>query len=286
MNEYIEIINNRLYTYLDIKYPDIISEAMRYSVFAGGKRVRPALALLSTKALGSDFNKTIPFACALEMIHAYSLIHDDLPAMDNDDYRRGKLTNHKVFGEAIAILAGDALLNTAYEIMTDYALESVDINSLKAMSKIAKASGIDGMIGGQVVDILSDGKIIEKEILTYIHENKTAALIKAAMASGAIMAGADDEIVRQFELSGYYLGMAFQIKDDILDVEGNASELGKSIGSDAKNHKNTYVSLYGMERAKKDYEEFSSESVQILLRLSLYNNDIINYAESLLNRKS
>ncbi|WP_250227640.1 polyprenyl synthetase family protein [Anaeropeptidivorans aminofermentans] len=286
MNEYIEIINNRLYTYLDIKYPDIISEAMRYSVFAGGKRVRPALALLSTKALGSDFNKTIPFACALEMIHAYSLIHDDLPAMDNDDYRRGKLTNHKVYGEAVAILAGDALLNTAYEIMTDYALESVDINSLKAMSKIAKASGIDGMIGGQVVDILSDGKIIEKEILTYIHENKTAALIKAAMASGAIMAGADDEIVRQFELSGYYLGMAFQIKDDILDVEGNASELGKSIGSDAKNHKNTYVSLYGMERAKKDYEEFSSESVQILLRLSLYNNDIINYAESLLNRKS
>jgi geranylgeranyl diphosphate synthase type II len=286
MNEYIEIINNRLYTYLDIKYPDIISEAMRYSVFAGGKRVRPTLALLSTKALGSDFNKTIPFACALEMIHAYSLIHDDLPAMDNDDYRRGKLTNHKVYGEAVAILAGDALLNIAYEIMTDYALESVDINSLKAMSKIAKASGIDGMIGGQVVDILSDGKIIEKEILTYIHENKTAALIKAAMASGAIMAGADDEIVRQFELSGYYLGMAFQIKDDILDVEGNASELGKSIGSDAKNHKNTYVSLYGMERAKKDYEEFSSESVQILLRLSLYNNDIINYAESLLNRKS
>ncbi len=286
MNEYIEIINNRLHTYLDIKYPDIISEAMRYSVFAGGKRVRPTLALLSTKALGSDFNKTIPFACALEMIHAYSLIHDDLPAMDNDDYRRGKLTNHKVYGEAVAILAGDALLNTAYEIMTDYALESVDINSLKAMSKIAKASGIDGMIGGQVVDILSDGKIIEKEILTYIHENKTAALIKAAMASGAIMAGADDEIVRQFELSGYYLGMAFQIKDDILDVEGNASELGKSIGSDAKNHKNTYVSLYGMERAKKDYEEFSSESVQILLRLSLYNNDIINYAESLLNRKS
>lgn len=286
MNEYIEIINNRLHTYLDIKYPDIISEAMRYSVFAGGKRVRPALALLSTKALGSDFNKTIPFACALEMIHAYSLIHDDLPAMDNDDYRRGKLTNHKVYGEAVAILAGDALLNTAYEIMTDYALESVDINSLKAMSKIAKASGIDGMIGGQVVDILSDGKIIEKEILTYIHENKTAALIKAAMASGAIMAGADDEIVRQFELSGYYLGMAFQIKDDILDVEGNASELGKSTGSDAKNHKNTYVSLYGMERAKKDYEEFSSESVQILLRLSLYNNDIINYAESLLNRKS
>jgi geranylgeranyl diphosphate synthase type II len=286
MNEYIEIINNRLHTYLNIKYPDIISEAMRYSVFAGGKRVRPTLALLSTKALGSDFNKTIPFACALEMIHAYSLIHDDLPAMDNDDYRRGKLTNHKVYGEAVAILAGDALLNTAYEIMTDYALESVDINSLKAMSKIAKASGIDGMIGGQVVDILSDGKIIEKEILTYIHENKTAALIKAAMASGAIMAGADDEIVRQFELSGYYLGMAFQIKDDILDVEGNASELGKSIGSDAKNHKNTYVSLYGMERAKKDYEEFSSESVQILLRLSLYNNDIINYAESLLNRKS
>lgn len=286
MNEYIEMINNRLYSYLDIKYPDIISEAMRYSVFAGGKRVRPTLTLLSAKALGGDLNKAMPFACALEMIHAYSLIHDDLPAMDNDDYRRGKLTNHKVYGEAIAILSGDALLNTAYEIMADYALESTDRSALKAMSKIAKASGIDGMIGGQVVDILSDGRIIEKEILTYIHENKTAALIKAAMASGAIMAGAEDEIVKQFELSGYYLGMAFQIKDDILDVEGEQSELGKSIGSDAKNHKNTYVSLYGMERAKKDYAEFSSESIQILLRLSLYNNDIINYAESLLNRKS
>lgn len=285
-NNYVQMINDTLDGYLESHYPDILFDAVRYSVFAGGKRVRGVLTLMSAAALGGDSAKAMPFACALEMIHAYSLIHDDLPAMDDDDYRRGKLTNHKVYGDAMAILSGDALLNKAFEVMGKHCEDHFDLSFIKAMNIISNASGVCGMIGGQVMDILSEGKEVPCEILDYIYENKTAALFKAAMKAGAVLSGAVEKEVESFEKAGYYLGIAFQIKDDLLDTESSFEALGKPIGSDEKNNKNTYISMYGLERAKADYEKYSLESINILLSLNLENKDIIDYVKSLLNRSN
>lgn len=232
-------------------YQKTIFEAMNYSLSSGGKRLRPILTLESAKIIGGDVKEVIPFCVAIEMIHTYSLIHDDLPAMDNDDFRRGKPTNHKVFGDGMATLAGDALLNYAFEIMLKGSLgkENSDVR-LKAIYEIARGAGIYGMIGGQVVDIESENKSIEKEKLDFIHMNKTAAMIIGCMRAGAIMGNACEDDLQNITKYAKNIGLAFQIVDDILDIVGDEKALGKPVGSDIENHKSTYPSLLGLEKSR------------------------------------
>ena len=223
--------------------PAAIHEAMRYSVFAGGKRLRPILVIAGAEAVGGRMARVLPTACALELIHTYSLIHDDLPAMDDDDYRRGRLTNHKVFGEAIAILAGDALLTLAFGLFAEHA-------SLEVIREVAIAAGTFGMIGGQVADIQSEGKSVDAETLEYIHRHKTAALIRCSLRSGAMLAGASPAALQAIGEAGSHLGLAFQIVDDILDVEGSLEDLGKTAGSDRRKKKVTYPEHFGVEASR------------------------------------
>jgi len=265
--KYQELIEQRLAALVsnsdigDIK-PPVIYEAVSYSLLGGGKRLRPMLLLAAFDATSAPVGGGVPdaplscaldFACAIEMIHTYSLIHDDLPAIDNDDLRRGRPTNHVVYGEAMAILAGDSLLNMAYETMANACVKYQPKHGLAALAEVARGAGIKGMIGGQVMDVHTEGTPIDEETLLYIHRNKTAALIKAAIVAGAILAGANDTQLEKFKTAALDMGIGFQIMDDILDVVGDTASLGKHIGSDAKNGKNTYVSLFGMERAKHDY---------------------------------
>lgn len=244
-------------------YPGKIYEAMRYSVFAGGKRLRPILLMAAADAVGRDGQSYLPVACGLEMIHTYSLIHDDLPAMDNDDYRRGKLTNHKVFGEGMAILAGDALLTAAFAVMLEQAAVETDV-LLRVIREIAAAAGAGGMIGGQTVDLLSAGQQLDLNTLQYMHQAKTGALFKAALRAGALLAGGTERQVDA--LTGYaeYFGLAFQITDDILDVTGSQVELGKPVGSDIRNSKATYVSLYSLPEARRMAQTAVDKALQSL----------------------
>lgn len=245
-----------------------VCEAMAYSVEAGGKRLRPMLMEETYRLFGGKSEVIKPFMAAIEMIHTYSLIHDDLPALDNDDYRRGRKTSHVVFGEAMAILAGDALLNYAYETACKAFGMGEDIHAVaSAMCVLAQKPGINGMIGGQVVDVEMTGKELSKEQLEYVYENKTGALIEASMMIGAILAGADEAKVAAVHKIASDVGMAFQIQDDILDLVGDQALLGKPVLSDEKNHKTTYVSLYGMEKAREDVERLSGEAVKDLERL-------------------
>lgn len=241
-----------------------ILSAMKYSLMAGGKRLRPVLSLAVCEMLDGDKNEVLPYACAIEMIHTYSLIHDDLPSMDNDDYRRGMLTNHKVYGEAVAILAGDALLNLAFETMIGSAMINSNNPSLKikAMGIIAKASGSTGMIAGQIVDIESEGKEISDDVLKYMHKCKTGEMIKASVMCSAILCDANDEELEMLNSYAEKIGLAFQIKDDILDVEGNIEKLGKQVGSDASNNKSTFVSLYGLEDSKKILDDITKDAIK------------------------
>ena len=232
--------------------PEALLAAMEYSLEAGGKRLRPALLLLSCEAMGGDAEAAMPFACALEMIHTYSLIHDDLPAMDNDDLRRGRPTNHKVFGEGMAILAGDGLLHGAMEMMLRAACAMGDLRGAKAAEAIARRSGVTGMVAGQVMDVTGEGSAPTEEKVTYIHAHKTADLITAPIEAGMLLAGADAAQVRQGVQYGYHLGMAFQIVDDLLDVTGDAAILGKQTGTDAQAGKLTWVALRGVEGARAD----------------------------------
>ena len=232
--------------------PPTVHRAMRYSVMAGGKRLRPILVIAGAEAVGGTPATVMPAACALELIHTYSLIHDDLPAMDDDDYRRGRLTNHKVFGEAIAILAGDALLTLAFRLVADNTALVNDARVLRdVVAELADAAGTSGMVGGQVVDIESEGKAITAETLEYIHRHKTAALIRASLRVGALLAGGDAEAVAAIGEAGSDLGLAFQIVDDILDVEGSLEELGKTAGSDERKQKATYPALHGLEASRR-----------------------------------
>lgn len=242
----------------------IIFDSMKYSLEAGGKRIRPVLLLETIKMMGGDCSAGIPFACAVEYIHTYSLIHDDLPAMDDDDLRRGKPTNHKVFGEAVAILAGDGLLNSAFEIMSGEILKNNCVGSVKAMNVIASCAGVNGMIAGQIVDIESEGRSISYEELRYLHSKKTGALIKASVMAGAYIAGANEEELKAVERYSENIGLAFQITDDILDVTGNTSELGKNTGSDIQNDKSTYVSLFGIEKARLLAQDCLKDAVESL----------------------
>lgn len=281
-------INDRLSSYM--RDESSIYDAARYSLLSGGKRIRPILAILSGKVFEVSEESIIPFACALEMIHTYSLIHDDLPAMDNDDYRRGRLTNHKVYGEAMAILAGDALLNKAYEVMLDeIAIRTHDKDACLNVAKdIARGAGIDGMIAGQVMDLTmtsredSDG--LDKEMLDGVHKLKTGCLIKASVMIGAHLGYAKDEERQALLDFSNKLGLAFQIKDDILDVIGSKESLGKSVGKDEKYNKLTYVSVYGLDGAVACLENVTKEAIEALDVFGNRAQDLVAMAEYLLNR--
>ena len=257
-------------------YQKTIMQAMNYSLSAGGKRLRPILTLESCKAVGGNEEDAIPFAMAIEMIHTYSLIHDDLPALDNDDLRRGKPTNHKVFGEAMATLAGDSLLNYAYEIMLSSSLNKENSKKyLKAIYEIAKHAGIYGMIGGQVVDVESENKIIDKDKLDFIHLNKTAAMIVGCMRAGAIIGDASEEELEKITKYSENIGLSFQIVDDILDIVGDEEKLGKPIGSDIENHKSTYPSLVGLEKSRQIARQLVQEGKYSIEGLST-ETDFLN----------
>jgi len=247
-------------------YPPQLMEAMRYSVFAGGKRLRPILMMAAAEAVGGDHVKALPAACALEYIHTYSMIHDDLPAMDDDDYRRGKLTSHKVFGEAMAILAGDALLTHAFEVLSMPPLvdQVAPQLLLQVQRRLARAAGRFGMIGGQVVDILSEGQDVGLPVLEYIHRHKTGALIEAAVTIGGLLGGGSRGQVLALEQYGQDVGWAFQITDDILDVVGDASVLGKDVGRDAQQDKVTYPALLGVEASRQRAVELMRRGIGAL----------------------
>lgn len=244
----------------------IIYEAMNYSLLCGGKRLRPVLMLGAYELFDGNYERVLPFACAMEMIHTYSLIHDDLPAMDNDDYRRGKLSNHKMYGEATAILAGDGLLNKAFETGLEAVIEfDMDIKrAMRALLEIAKSSGSEGMIGGQVVDIFGNDKINDIHSLEYMYSLKTGAIIKSSIVAGAILGGAGEEEIQVLSTYAEKLGLAFQIEDDILDVVGNKEKLGKLTGSDAANHKTTYLSFMPLNEAKNKVKELTGEAIGAL----------------------
>lgn len=248
----------------------VIFDACRYSAMAGGKRLRPALVLEFCRVSGGDIQAALPFACALEMIHTYSLIHDDLPCMDNDDLRRGKPTNHKVYGEAMAVLAGDGLLNLAFETASDPANAALvpAAVQLKAIRMLARASGMEGMIGGQVLDMQAEQAPISLEQLKTLQELKTGALIGVAAQLGCLIGGASEEQTAAALEYARCIGLAFQIQDDILDVEGDEAELGKPIGSDADNGKSTYPSLLGLEKCHALVHELSAQAVRALTPFS------------------
>ena len=246
--------------------PPALSEAMRYSVFAGGKRVRPILLLAATEAVGGDAEAVLPAACALEFVHTYSLIHDDLPAMDDDDYRRGQLTSHKVFGEAVAILAGDALLTYAFEVMAgpDLTARFAPAVLLEATHYLARAAGFCGMVGGQVVDMASEGREVPLDVLEYIHCYKTGALIGAAVAIGGLLGGGSAAQLEALKRYGQAIGLAFQIADDVLDVEGDSAALGKQAGQDEKHGKATYPALLGLEASRQHAATLLNEAFAAL----------------------
>lgn len=254
------------------EFPQRLHKAMRYSIFVGGKRIRPILVIAAAEVFGKTDNSVINTACAVEMIHTYSLIHDDLPAMDNDDLRRGMPTCHKVFGEALAILAGDALLTKAFQIISQVGADPCVCpnrgehagSSLQVIYEIAKAAGSAGMVGGQVVDIESEGKEVEFPVLEYIHIHKTGELIRASCKAGAIMANADDRGLEAVTRYGEAIGLAFQIADDILDVEGTKEVVGKNVGGDAKKGKVTYPSVMGIEESRKRARELAHLAIASL----------------------
>ena len=272
------LYNNKIDKVTDIIYSfcpteeglqQTVIDAMNYSVKAGGKRLRPLVLLETLKLFGGEEEEAYPFMAAIEMIHTYSLVLDDLSAMDNDKYRRGKLTTHAKFGENMAILAGDALLNYAYEIMSDAVMNSkYPKRAIRAMQTIARKAGIYGMVGGQTVDVENEGKEMSIDTINYIHNLKTAALIEGSMMAGAILAGAKAEEIDIVEKIAKSIGVAFQIQDDILDVTGDTNQLGKAVLSDEKNHKTTYVSLLGVNISKEHVKRYSRDAIELLESLN------------------
>ena len=247
--------------------PEPLMESMSYSLKAGGKRLRPVMLMAACEMAGGQAEAALPFACALEMIHTYSLIHDDLPAMDNDDLRRGKPTNHKTFGEGMAVLAGDGLLNAAAELMARAALQISDSRGVRAMEIIMRHAGVTGMIAGQAADLVSEGETPREDLVTYIHSHKTADLLEAPMEAGLVLAGADEETRRLGQEYGYHLGLAFQMTDDLLDVTGDAALMGKKTGADAELDKMTWVALRGIEGTEKDAAEQAELAMKALERM-------------------
>lgn len=263
--------------------PNVLKESMIYSLNAGGKRLRPILLLATTEAFGCEDEVGLAVACAIEMIHTYSLIHDDLPAMDDDDLRRGKPTNHKVFGEATAILAGDALLTESFRVIAE--ADGIDMEKkLRLIAGLAKAAGAEGMVGGQVADMEAEGKRLEVEELEYIHLHKTGKLLAFSITAGAILADAAPEKVKSLEQFAIHLGLAFQIKDDILDVEGNESVIGKPVGSDSSNQKSTYPNLLGLSQAKIKCSTHLASAKKYLLEAGIKHQLLEQISDYIVNR--
>ncbi len=290
MNNKLELIENTLFSYLpskDVLEKNLI-DSMEYSLKAGGKRVRPMLALEFCELCGENPENAVPFGCAVEMIHTYSLIHDDLPCMDDDDLRRGKPSNHIVFGEDIALLAGDALQTLAFEIIANE--NTVKLTSalacVKASNTLAKYAGALGMVGGQVIDLEHEDKNASIDILSQMDSKKTSGLIKASCEMGCIAAGANDEKIKSAGLYGEYIGLAFQIVDDILDVTSSVEELGKPVGSDKDNQKSTYVSLLGIDKCKEIVADYTKKAIDALNVFDGNKESLINFAIKLANRKN
>lgn len=289
MNDYSKIIEEELISYLpkNYKYEKNLISSMEYSLTAGGKRIRPMLAIEFAKLCGGTQEAVMPFACAVEMIHTYSLIHDDLPCMDNDDMRRGKPTNHKVYGEDIALLAGDALLTLAFQ--TILSEKSVALNGSEKCAKagrvLAECAGAVGMVGGQTIDLESENKQITDELLKIMDIKKTGALISAACQLGCISAGANDEQLKAAADYALNIGIAFQIVDDILDVTSDTETLGKPVGSDEQNKKSTYVSLLGIEKCRELSKELTQKAVKSLSVFESDTEELENFAFYLLNRE-
>lgn len=277
-----ELVDSNIEYHLNkLEYPNVIAEGMRYSVLNGGKRLRPILLLMVLELFDKKIDLGLPIAVAIEMIHSYSLVHDDLPALDNDDYRRGKLTTHKKFGEAEAILIGDALLTHSFSVITDETKGVASDKLIKIIGMVSRYAGINGMIGGQTVDIESEKKKVSLETLKYIHENKTGKLIKLPVEIGAIISEATEEEYKALENYADGIGLAFQIKDDILDIEGDFEKIGKPIGSDLELEKTTYPSIFGIEKSKEILKEvisgakrslniFPDEKIKVFLELADY----------------
>ena len=277
-----ELVDSNIEYHLNkLEYPNVIAEGMRYSVLNGGKRLRPILLLMVLELFDKKIDLGLPIAVAIEMIHSYSLVHDDLPALDNDHYRRGKLTTHKKFGEAEAILIGDALLTHSFSVITDETKGVASDKLVKIIGMVSRYAGINGMIGGQTVDIESEKKKVSLETLKYIHENKTGKLIKLPVEIGAIISEATEEEYKALENYADGIGLAFQIKDDILDIEGDFEKIGKPIGSDLELEKTTYPSIFGIEKSKEVLKEvisgakrslniFPDEKIKVFLELADY----------------
>ena len=280
-------VNTFLLNYFENKgsFNKVIYDSASYSLNIGGKRIRPLLMLLTYNMYKENWREILEFSSAIEMIHTYSLIHDDLPCMDNDDLRRGKPTNHKVYGEDIAVLAGDALLNEAMNVMMKFSLNH-GREALVASQKIAEAAGAEGMIGGQVVDIINEGKKISEEELRYMHMKKTGALIKVSIVAGTILGNASEEEIELLEKFGENLGLAFQIKDDILDVIGNTEKLGKKVLSDEENDKTNFISMHGLDYCIKECERLTNESINILDSLSVNTEALKILTKELLDREN
>lgn len=272
---------------LPIKAPETIYEAMRYSLLAGGKRLRPILCLASCELVGGTVDMAMPTACALEMVHTMSLIHDDLPAMDNDDYRRGKLTNHKVYGDDIAILAGDGLLVYAFEVVATQTQNVPAPRVLKAIAQLAYAFGADGVVGGQVVDLQCEGKTdTSVETLHFIHTHKTGALLEACVVCGAILGGASDEDVQRLSRYAQKIGLAFQIIDDILDITKTQEELGKTAGKDLQAQKATYPSIWGLEESTRQAQELIEQAKAELASFGNKALPLVSLADFITNRSN
>ena len=284
--EYLTVVEEALPAQLASlgEIPDTLRQAMAYSLEAGGKRLRPVLLLAACEMAGGSLEAAVPFACALEMIHTYSLIHDDLPAMDNDDLRRGKPTNHKVFGEAVAILAGDGLLSAAGELMLRAAVAMPDLRGTRAAEAILRRAGVTGMVAGQTMDVTGEGSEPTLEKVSYIHLHKTADLLTAPIEAGLLLAGASEEQVQAGVAFGQHLGLAFQMVDDVLDVQGDMAVLGKTTGKDAAQGKLTWVAVRGLDGAREDARTQVSQAVQALDTLAMDTNFLKTLAQSTIDR--
>jgi len=267
--------------------PPTIHEAMRYSVFAGGKRLRPMLALFGCEAVGGKLEDAMPAAVALELIHTYSLVHDDLPAMDDDDFRRGRPTCHKVYGEAVAVLAGDALLTHAFQVLADPTATDVPAaRRLQIVAEISAAAGSLGMVGGQTMDIQAEGKALDPTALLTLHSKKTGALLRASLRVGGLAGGADDAAMASLTRYGERLGLAFQIVDDILDIEGSSVEMGKTAGSDMRKHKATYPAVFGLEASRQEAARLLAEACEAVFPLGGGATTLLALADFVGRRRS
>ncbi|GAB6429790.1 MULTISPECIES: polyprenyl synthetase family protein [Bacillus] len=281
-------VEEKLVSYAnELQCPNVLREAMAYSLEAGGKRLRPLLLFATLQAFGRERNLGVGAACALEMIHTYSLVHDDLPCMDDDDLRRGKPTNHKVFGEAMAVLAGDGLLTYAFQVIMAYEQQEISAEKkVRLVLELAKAAGPEGMVGGQVADMEAEGKQLTIDELEYIHKHKTGKLLEFAVLAGSILSDATEEQEEKLLAFAKYIGLAFQIRDDILDVEGTEEEIGKPIGSDVSNEKSTYTTLFTVDRAKDILEETIAKAKDAIGSLQLQDEYLLSICDLIAKRNN